>query len=87
MADLRQQTVDTYNKSAKELAEYSHGIGTRKKYINRAFNLAGSPKNARVLEVGCGDGRDATEILKHTDNYLGFDIARKAVELAKQSLP
>lgn len=87
MADLRQETIDTYNKSAKELAEYFRGIGPRVKYIDFAFELAGNPDNANVIEIGCGDGRDAKEIIKKTHSYIGFDISEELIKLAKKHVP
>lgn len=87
MTDLRQQTIDTYNKSANELAEYFRGIGSRTKDIDLAIELAGSPKNPKILEIGCGDGRDAKEIVKRTSRYVGFDISEELIKLARQYVP
>lgn len=87
MTDWRQKNLATYNNSARELAEYFRGIGPRTKYIDFAFRAAGSPENARVLEIGCGDGRDAKDILKRTGNYLGFDISAELIKLAKEHVP
>lgn len=87
MTDPRQQTIDTYNTSAKQLAEYFRGIGPRAKYIDLAFELAGNPKNARVVEVGCGDGRDAKEISKRCSWYQGFDVSSELIKLAKVHVP
>jgi SAM-dependent methyltransferase len=86
-ADLKQQTTDTYNNSAIELAKYFRGIGSRAKDIDKAFELAHNPKNAKVLEIGCGDGRDAKEIVKRTSDYAGFDISKELVKLAKNLVP
>lgn len=87
MTNLRQETVDTYNSSARALADYFRGIGSRKKYIDKAFELAGNPTDPIVLEIGCGDGRDANEILKLTKNYRGFDISKEFINLAKERVP
>ncbi len=87
MTDLRQETVDTYNKSAKEYAQYFKGFGPRIRYIEQAWKLAGNPKQAKVVEIGCGDGRDAKEIIKRTKNYTGFDISEGFIKLAKKQIP
>lgn len=87
MTDLRQETVETYNKSAKQLAEYFRGIGPRKKYIDIAFEAAGSPQNAKVVEIGCGDGRDAKEIVRRTEQYMGLDISGELLKLARKHVP
>lgn len=83
----KEKTVETYNKSAKELAEYFRGIGSREKDIDLAIKLAGQPNNPMILEIGCGDGRDAKEILKRTKYYKGFDISNKLVEIAREYVP
>lgn len=83
----RQRTIDTYNKSAEELAAYFQGIGARKQDINKAFELMGSKENPLVIEIGCGDGRDAAEITKRTNNYVGFDISEGMIKVAKRNLP
>src|SRR5579862_406860 len=87
MSDIRQETIDTYNRSAKELAKYFDSIGTRALYIDLAFKLAGNPKNARVVEIGCGDGRDAKDIIKHAKWYLGFDISEGLLKFANKLMP
>jgi len=87
MTDWKKKTLDTYNNSAKELAEYFKGIGSRKKDIDIAFRLASNQVNPDVLEIGCGDGRDAKEIVSKTEHYLGFDISMELINLAKEHVP
>jgi SAM-dependent methyltransferase len=86
VTDWRQRTIDTYNRSAKELAEYFRGIGPRSSYIELALTLSGA-RDPRVVEIGCGDGRDAAEILKYTPHYIGIDPASEAITLAQESAP
>src|SRR5580765_3199784 len=85
--DLRQITVNTYNQSAEKFVEYFAGIGSREEDINRAFELAGHPQNPSVLELGCGDGRDAKVILERTNRYRGTDISEAFISLARQNVP
>lgn len=87
MTDWRKETVDTYNRSAKDLAEYFRGIGSRNDDIEKALKLAGNPTKPKIVEIGCGDGRDAKEIIKHTKDYVGFDISEGLIELAKKHVP
>lgn len=84
---LRQQTIETSDHAAAELAKYFRGMGPRKKYIDYAFEAAGSPDNARVIEIGCGDGRDAKAIVEIAGWYLGIDISSGMVALAKEYVP
>jgi SAM-dependent methyltransferase len=87
MSDLRQQTIDIYNQNAVEMAEKFRAIPPRVADIDLAFQLAGNPKNARVLEIGCGDGRDAKEIVRRAEFYLGIDISEELIKLAREHIP
>jgi SAM-dependent methyltransferase len=82
MERFRQQTIDTYDLSAEALAEKFRGIGPRILHIEQALHLAGEPAHARVLEIGCGDGRDAKEIIKRVDWYKGIDPSKGMIRLA-----
>jgi SAM-dependent methyltransferase len=81
-------TIETYNRSASELAEYFRGIGPRTEHIDLALKLAGVGNGAgRVVEIGCGDGRDAEDIIPKVSGYIGFDPSLGMLELARQRLP
>jgi len=84
--DKKLQTVKTYNDSAKQLAKKFDDLGARTEDIREAFNLV-KKVNPHVLEIGCGNGRDAKEIIKHTDSYLGIDISTELIKLARQNVP
>lgn len=84
---MHQGTRDTYNQSAGSLSKHYDEIGPREGDVDLAFALAGNPKNAHVLEVGCGNGRDARAILKRTPFYTGIDIAEQMVARAKLKVP
>ncbi len=84
---MHQGTRDTYNQSAGSLSEHYDEIGPREGDINLAFTLAGSPENAVVLELGCGNGRDSRAILRHTPFYTGIDTSEQMVTLAKKKSP
>jgi SAM-dependent methyltransferase len=86
MEDKKQQTINTYNKTASLMAEKFNGLGVRVGDIKETFELI-SKINPFVLEIGCGNGRDATEIIKYTNNYIGLDIADKFIEIAKENVP
>lgn len=82
------RTIETYDKHAKEFATYFRSIKTgRKEDVSKAFELLGSRHSSRVIEVGCGDGRDAKLILEYTQEYTGFDPSIKLLELAQKNLP
>lgn len=84
---MDETTVATYDNSAKELAAYFAGIGSRHDIIEEALAQAKKPRGARVVEVGCGDGRDAEDIAPLVEWYEGFDPSIKLINLARKRLP
>lgn len=81
------QTIDTYDRSAAKLAAYFKGIGARTKDIDLALQLADNPAAARVVEIGCGDGRDAAEIISRVAEFEGFDPSEGLLDIARQKVP
>jgi len=84
--DKKEQTIQTYNKSAKALSKKFYDIGVRVKDIKKGFSFI-EKDNPKVIEIGCGNGREAEEILKHTNNYLGIDISEELIKIAKKENP
>lgn len=85
MDDKKHQTTEAYNASAKALAEKFDGMAERSRYVEETLALVGPAP--RVLEIGCGSGRDAVAIMRHTDHYLGMDISAPLIELARAKVP
>ena len=85
--DWHSQNIKVYDKSAQKLAIYFGGIGSRVSDIERGLELANKTDGARVIEIGCGDGRDATEIVKRVAWYEGFDPSVGLLNIAKQKVP
>lgn len=84
--NAKQETTETYNRTATQMADKFRNIGARIEDIEKTFSLL-NKVNPFVVEIGCGDGRDAKEIVKHTDYYLGLDISPSMIELAKEHVP
>lgn len=63
-----------------------NSLGARAEDVERLFGFI-EKENPFILEIGCGNGRDAKEILKHTDNYLGIDISEEFVHVAQEYAP
>lgn len=81
------RTVQVYDTSAKELSEYFSGIGSRTNDIHKAFSLADLSNEPLVVEIGCGDGRDAQEIVKRASSYIGLDPSIGMLEIARKRVP
>lgn len=84
--DKKNQTIHTYNQSATSLTKKFDELGARISDIEETFALI-QKDNPFVLEIGCGNGRDAAEITKRANHYLGIDISEKFIELANQKVP
>ena len=54
----------------------------KKKYLQKILT-----PDAKVLEVGCGDGRSIFDILPVTKNVTGIDHDDKAISDAKNNFP
>lgn len=80
-------TLKVYDEFADELSDHYNEIGPRYGDIDLAFADAGNPENAVVLEIGCGNGRDAAVIRQHTPYYTGIDTSEKMLAKAQQRLP
>lgn len=77
------ETIRIYDKAAAELAEHFSGVGPRTNDIQMALDLLKTPpESARVVEIGCGDGRDAQEIVGRVAWYEGFDPSQKMLDIA-----
>ena len=84
---MHQTTRDSYNTHASSLSRHYDDIGTRDGDINLAFMMAGNPRSARVLEIGCVNGRDAADIVQHAAHYRGIDASSEMVAIARQRVP
>ncbi|MBU2591837.1 MAG: class I SAM-dependent methyltransferase [Patescibacteria group bacterium] len=79
-------TIATYDKDADMFDRKFNRLGARKADINKAFSYI-KQKGPFVFELGCGNGRDAKEILKMTDNYIGIDASKALIAKAKEKAP
>jgi SAM-dependent methyltransferase len=82
------ETILTYDLSAAKLAAYFATIGPRIADIELALSLAeAKPASAKVVEIGCGDGRDAAQIVKRVGWYQGFDPSIGLLTIAREKVP
>ncbi|MCX6713191.1 MAG: methyltransferase domain-containing protein [Candidatus Vogelbacteria bacterium] len=86
MDSHKEETKRSYDLSARALAQKFDDIGPRVKDIEEVFSLIGK-SDPITLEIGCGNGRDAAEICRHTKRYLGIDLSPEMVHLAEAKVP
>jgi len=82
----KEETIATYNATATRMTQKFRDYGPRVEDIARGCALV-DKEDPFVLEIGCGDGRDAKEILRHTKHYLGIDISKGMIAEARAHVP
>lgn len=76
-----QRNIDFWENLLANLPEsYKKWFEEEKKYLQKTIT-----PDAKVLEVGCGDGRSIFDILAITKNVIGIDHDDKAVNDAKNN--
>lgn len=83
---LRKITEETYDNAAEGYSKRYAEIGARTNDVSKVFSYV-EKENPVVMEIGCGNGRDAASILEHTNNYTGIDISAGMLAIAQKALP
>jgi SAM-dependent methyltransferase len=86
--DKNKKTVEAYDKNPQFYADKFDSYGIRLEDIDRALKLNESGSN-KVLELGCGSGRDAQYIVSKVgkENYFGIDASRELIKIAREKNP
>jgi trans-aconitate methyltransferase len=86
--DKNKKTIEAYDKNPQFYAERFDGHGVSTVDIDRAIKLNESGSD-KVLELGCGSGRDAEYIVSRLgkDNYIGLDASAGLLKEAKARNP
>lgn len=75
------KNIDFWEKLLADMPDsYKNWFEEERKYLVKHIT-----KNAKVLEVGCGDGRSIMDIVGITTNIVGIDHDEKAVADAKSN--
>jgi SAM-dependent methyltransferase len=82
----KQENLKSYNENADRMVKKFNSLLGYPEEIKRIFSVI-SKDNPKILEIGCGSGRDAKEILKYTNDYLGIDFSKELIKHAKKFVP
>lgn len=78
------KTIDVYNAMADEYAKKLNDYAPRPE--QRKF-ISLLPKNATILDVGCGPGRDCEYFVKQGLKVVGVDLSEKLLDIARKRVP
>ena len=84
MKDIIKKTIETYNQIAKIYADYTFNR-LFQYHLNEFISLI--PKDAKILDIGCGSGRDVQYFLDYNLNPIGIDISHEMINEAKTRVP
>ena len=84
MKDIIKKTIETYNQIAKIYADYTFNR-LFQYHLNEFISLI--PKDAKILDIGCGSGRDVQYFLDYNLNPTGIDISHEMINEAKTRVP
>lgn len=80
MADKK--TIDSYNKIAEEFSLRNSVTIYGEKYQDFKNFISGN----KVLDIGCGSGRDGVELIKLGFDHTGLDASESMIYAAKQRI-
>lgn len=80
--DKSKQASSVYDKIAKHYAEE---FSNPSEHLDEFLDLL--PKNAKILDVGCGVGVDSGFIKSKGFEVIGLDLSKEMLNLARQKFP
>ncbi len=83
---MANKTVESYDQNASNYSAEANARGARVAYVDLIFSYINKAEPV-VVEIGCGNGRDAKSFLERTQNYTAYDGSRKLVEIAAENNP
>ncbi|MEI6835736.1 MAG: class I SAM-dependent methyltransferase [Candidatus Falkowbacteria bacterium] len=73
------KTTDAYNKIAAEYSERNYNLIWVNEYNYYKTLLSGN----KIIDLGCGAGRDGEHFVKDGYDYLGIDSSSEMIKIAK----
>lgn len=83
MENFKEKTIETYNKIAPSFskANFDHFWIDELEQFKKLIN------GKKVIDIGCGAGRDASAFLTEGFDYIGVDASEKMLEVARNRVP
>lgn len=83
MKDIKEKTVATYDKIASRFTKSRLPFFWRPEIKRYETQIPGK----KVLDIGCGSGRDAAIFITDNFEYVGIDASQEMINLAKSQVP
>jgi ubiquinone/menaquinone biosynthesis C-methylase UbiE len=80
---MNKNVIDSFNKFAEQYADFTFE-NLLQYELNRFISLL--PKNGKILDAGCGSGRDVQYFLDEEFDAIGIDASEKLIEAAKKKI-
>ena len=77
-------TIEAFNKFAEQYADFTFD-NLLQYELNRFIALV--PKNDKILDIGCGSGRDVHYFLDYKLQPIGIDASQEIIKEAKKRVP
>jgi SAM-dependent methyltransferase len=77
-------TLNSYDASASDYAKNTENFHPEEDAQKFIYSL---PPHAKIIDIGCGPGRDAKTFSDYGLDVVGVDFSTNMVEIAKQSVP
>lgn len=83
---MAERPEDFYSKGAEEFAENNSLNNMPQVYIDLLdYFIENMPEKGRVLDAGCGHGRDTHYFARHGLEPVGVDLAEDMIDYAKEN--
>lgn len=83
---MKNKTVDFYDKNAKSWSgNYVPKKGSYRGKLVKEFKKILS--NGKILEIGCGPGLDAKNLIQNGFDYVGIDPSKEFIKMAEDLNP
>ncbi|MFB6242057.1 MAG: class I SAM-dependent methyltransferase [Candidatus Nanosalina sp.] len=84
MEEHIEKTIETYENTAEWYEDTHNDIEVMKKQADRFLDRVSGEK---ILDVGCGPGRDAEYFSEKGMNVTGIDLTERFLEIASEKVP
>lgn len=83
--NIKKLIIKTYGKVAEKYLKKYYVDPLQTKHLKKFVTLL--PKNANILDAGCGPGRGVKFFIENGFQAIGIDISDKMLEIARKKTP